>query len=155
MEQRLSAALAGERKIFVVAKEPVTKSEATRVAAIPAEAGAPSADVPLPSVKDAVSTERAAAVAVVEDEAPWPTDEAGESAFLATARENGEVVTPAAPVAPVVREAASEDDSKAALPALDSLVQRIPAEVRETLEELFRAKFTAVRRVPTKALNPR
>ena len=36
----------------------------------------------------------------------------------------------------------------------DDLVQRIPAEVRDTLEDLFRAKFTLVRRVPRRALKP-
>lgn len=88
-----------------------------------------------------------------EDEAPWPTDEAGEAAFLAAARENDETVAPVAP--PTLVAPAAEEESKAALPALDSLVQRIPADVRETLEELFRAKFTTVRRVPAKALESR
>jgi hypothetical protein len=36
-------------------------------------------------------------------------------------------------------------------PPLDSLVQRIPSETRETLEELFRAKFVGVRRFPAKS----
>jgi hypothetical protein len=31
-------------------------------------------------------------------------------------------------------------------------VKRIPPEVREVLDDLFRAKFTAVRRVPKKSL---
>jgi hypothetical protein len=38
------------------------------------------------------------------------------------------------------------------LPALDELVERIPADVRDTLEDLFRAKFVKVARVPKKAL---
>jgi hypothetical protein len=32
-------------------------------------------------------------------------------------------------------------------PTLDEAVQRIPAETRRTLEELLRARFTAVRRI--------
>ncbi len=75
-------------------------------------------------------------------------DEAGEAAFLAAAREHGGAVTP---VLVAVRDDAAED--KTPLPPLDTLVARIPAEVRETLEELFRIKFTGVRRVPAKHLN--
>lgn len=33
-------------------------------------------------------------------------------------------------------------------PSLDELVARVPADVREMLDDLFRAKFTAVRRIP-------
>ena len=33
------------------------------------------------------------------------------------------------------------------LPPLEELVQRIPAETRDLLDELFRARFTTVRRV--------
>ncbi len=76
----------------------------------------------------------------------WPDDSA-ESSFLAEARERGE------PMAPVraKEEIADETDAKA-LPALSELVNRIPPEVRETLEELFRARFVTVKRVPKKAL---
>ena len=38
------------------------------------------------------------------------------------------------------------------MPALDELVQRIPAAARELMDELFRAKFIAVKRVPKAAL---
>lgn len=38
------------------------------------------------------------------------------------------------------------------LPPLNELVQRIPAEVREALDDLFRARFVAVKRVPKQAL---
>jgi hypothetical protein len=34
------------------------------------------------------------------------------------------------------------------MPGLDELVARIPGPVREALDELFRARFTAVRRYP-------
>jgi hypothetical protein len=44
------------------------------------------------------------------------------------------------------------EKAPAVLPALDSLVERIPAEVKETLEELFRVRFQAVRQIPRKAL---
>ena len=37
----------------------------------------------------------------------------------------------------------------AALPSLEDLIERIPAELRTTLDDLFRARFTAVRRLPS------
>ncbi len=77
--------------------------------------------------------------------ANWPDDSA-EAAFLADARERGEVVVAARPAEPV------EENEATALPALNELVQRIPAEVREVLEDLFRARFVSVKRVPKKAL---
>lgn len=40
----------------------------------------------------------------------------------------------------------------APLPEIDALVARLPAEVRETLDELFRARFVAVKKLPKKAL---
>lgn len=76
----------------------------------------------------------------------WP-DASAEAAFLSEARDRGETVAPAKAKA----EIADETDAKA-LPPLDALVQRIPAEVRDTLEDLFRAKFVRVQRVPKKAL---
>lgn len=78
----------------------------------------------------------------------WP-DEAAEAAFIAEARGRGEKVVPVAPE--VIEEA---EDSRGALPPLDELVQRIPAETRELLDELFRAKFIAVRRVRKSDLKP-
>jgi hypothetical protein len=76
----------------------------------------------------------------------WP-DPAAEAAFLAEARERGEV-----PVAAKAREEIAEETDARALPALDTLVNRLPAEVRDTLEDLFRARFVRVTRVPRKAL---
>lgn len=90
-------------------------------------------------------------VVPVEDEGPapsWP-DDATESAFRAEAKERGEPVR-------VAREPeeAEEEKESGALPRLDDLVARIPPEVREALEDLFRARFVAVKRVPRKALKP-
>ena len=88
------------------------------------------------------------AVAPTTETAPsaWP-EESVESAFLAEARERGEPVVATKP-----KEEVGDDAAAGALPPLNDLVQRIPAEVREALEELFRAKFVAVKRVPKKAL---
>jgi hypothetical protein len=71
----------------------------------------------------------------------WP-DEAAESAFLAETKGSS------VPVPIVAQIAEVEDQAPAApLPKLDELVNRIPAETRELLDELFRAKFTTVRRI--------
>jgi hypothetical protein len=80
--------------------------------------------------------------------ATWP-DAAAEATFLAEARERGEV-----PVAATAREEIAEETDGRALPALDTLVQRIPPEVREALDDLFRARFVRVTRLPRKALKP-
>lgn len=75
----------------------------------------------------------------------WP-DESAESAFLAEARQRGEL-----PVAAQAEPAAEEADARA-LPALEEMVRRVPTEVREALDDLFRARFVRVTRVPAKAL---
>lgn len=69
----------------------------------------------------------------------WP-DDAAESAFLSESRQRGEPPT-------VPRVAEVDEPEPAALPPLETLVNRIPAETRELLDELFRARFTTVRRV--------
>jgi len=76
----------------------------------------------------------------------WP-DESAEAAFFAEQKEQGVPVVVAPPA-----EAAEELDAGAPLPALDELVKRIPPAAREAMDELFRAKFTTVKRVPAKAL---
>jgi hypothetical protein len=80
----------------------------------------------------------------------WP-DEAAESAMRAEVTERGETLNSKAAreLAEAAAEAAAE---KKNLPKLDDLIGRIPSEVRDTLEELFRAKFVKVARAPKKAL---
>ena len=73
---------------------------------------------------------------------PLPGEEA-EAAFLAEARERGEDM---AFVAAALAAAESEEE-KGALPPLEELVQKLPAELRDTLDDLFRAKFVKVIRV--------
>ena len=51
---------------------------------------------------------------------------------------------------PVEPEALPPPDE---LPPVEELVGKIPAETRALLDDLFRAKFTTVRRVPATALN--
>lgn len=90
--------------------------------------------------------ESVAAEAAAPGEVPPLPGEEAEHAMLAELRARGEIVT-AAPAEP-----AEDGEAKQGLPALDSLVQRIPTEARELLDDLFRARFTAVRKVPAKAL---
>lgn len=99
-----------------------------------------------------------------------PTDDAGEDAEVAT--------TPEANFSPETNTAAPSSDDEgynwpegsaaasetavptavtpeavnAPLPSLDELVKRIPPDVRETLDDLFRVKFVAVRRVSPTSL---
>ena len=71
----------------------------------------------------------------------WP-DEAAESVFLAESRaQRG--TAPSELSTPVL----DEEVNAKPLPSLDALVEKIPAESRELLDELFRAKFTKVKRV--------
>jgi hypothetical protein len=78
-------------------------------------------------------------------EAPWP-GMADEASFLSEQRLQG-VVPPSATAG-----LASEGTDLSPLPSLNELVQRIPAEARAALDDLFRAKFTGVRRVSKKSL---
>ena len=50
------------------------------------------------------------------------------------------------------KPAALGTESGPPLPPLDELVARIPAPTRELLDELFRARFLTVRRIPVSAL---
>lgn len=86
-----------------------------------------------------------------DDDGPvWP-DEAQESAMRAEVAERGETLASRA-AREAAETAAEEATEKKNLPSLDDLIERIPAEVRETLEDLFRAKFVKVVRTPKKAL---
>lgn len=108
----------------------------------------PAAETPAPvAVAPEEGAVEAEAVAPVADEpAAWPDAEA-ESAFLAEAKERGEPVK----AAPAAVEAAEESDPKA-LPKIEELVNRLSPEVRDTLEDLFRAKFVRVQKVPKRFL---
>lgn len=85
--------------------------------------------------------------APVDDGAPVGPADGEEAAFIAEQREQGFAAPAATPAA-----AAVEPDDKSPLPPLDDLVNRIPAATRELMDELFRAKFITVKRVPRSAL---
>lgn len=76
----------------------------------------------------------------------WP-DEAAEVAFFGATSE------PETPSAKPMPESGEQRESPAPpLPKLEELVNRIPPESRELLDELFRAKFTVVRRIKSSDL---
>lgn len=53
---------------------------------------------------------------------------------------------------PAPRADEEQERPPAVLPELDTLVARLPDDVRATLEELFRVRFQSVRQIPRKAL---
>lgn len=76
----------------------------------------------------------------------WP-DDAAEAAFLSETKEGRATPAPKP-------EQSKDEEASNPLPKLDELVSRIPAGTRELLDELFRAKFTTVRRVKASDLKP-
>ena len=80
--------------------------------------------------------------------APVGPTESEEAAFLAEQR----AAAPAyAPLTNEAGELAAEEPA-GSLPPLEDLVRRIPAPTRALIDELFRARFVTVKRVPTSAL---
>ena len=140
---RLDARLAGRE---------VDRASPPRIEGPPVDAASRVAVGDRPAGEAAIgTTDGASAIAVPaspDDGGPAPEfDESMESAFLAEARERGEPVVP-----PKAREEPAEENETRPLPPLNELVERIPPEVRETLEDLFRARFITVKRVPKRAL---
>ncbi|HUR57968.1 MAG TPA: hypothetical protein VM029_09690 [Opitutaceae bacterium] len=103
----------------------------------------------MPPVSPAPIEASEAVAAAPQDGEPSGFDESAEAAFLGEARDRAE---PVRNVTPAQAAAEMDEADSKPLPPLDSLVQQIPADVRATLEELFRAKFIRVQRVPRKAL---
>lgn len=89
------------------------------------------------------------AAAALDDGGAPVFDESTEAVFLGEARERGE---PVRPIAAKPNDPEPEEADAKPLPALATLVEKIPAEVRDALDDLFRAKFVRVQRVPRKAL---
>jgi hypothetical protein len=101
-------------------------------------------------VADAADARDAVTAQAEPAEPHWPAESA-ESAMLAEVRVRDTQPLSAAGGPDVASPLPSAADKKN-LPPLDPLVARLPAETRAALDELFRAKFTAVRRVPESAL---
>jgi hypothetical protein len=85
-------------------------------------------------------------VAAVDESAPVGPSADEEAAFLAENR-TSESFYAQGPAAGAV-----ETEPTGALPPMEDLVKRIPAPARELMEELFRARFITVRRVPARDL---
>lgn len=82
-----------------------------------------------------------------DDDGPsWP-DETAERAFLA---QQSVGAAPGSSTAAAPSD--NEEMDSANLPPLDSLVARIPLETRKMLDELFRAEFKTVRKIPQRLL---
>ena len=135
----------------------LASASAARAAALPLPVATPDSSVPVaalspppagapPSAEISPSGE---ATPSGEPEAVWP-DESAEAQFLGEARERGESVP--APPTPAAEPEAPEAEPAGPAPELDALVGRLPPAVRETLDELFRARFVRVTRLPRKTL---
>ena len=140
MERRLAGvARAKETASVVVASVPLAVPSET------VEAEAVSADsVPVAPEPAAVT----ASGPVSPEESGWP-DAAAESACLAEARSRGAL--------PASKPAAVEEVEEAEagpLPPIEKMMERIPPPVREILDDLFRARFVRVSRIPRRALKP-
>lgn len=68
-----------------------------------------------------------------------------EAAFLAQEREMGIATS-------TLMHPESPPEEKGDLPPMDDLVKRIPMAARDLMEELFRARFVTVKRIPRSAL---
>lgn len=137
-------------------------ADAERAANGPAEGEDYEADAAPALLESTTLAAPSAPSAFDDDGAPMPDDvmAGAEAAFLAGERDRPDV----APAAPrTLREAAlaaeraqaEHEDSPAArkkLPPVDTLVARLPASVRDTMEELFRAKWVHTRVFPKKHL---
>lgn len=82
----------------------------------------------------------------------WP-DDAAEDAMRAELA-NRSAMGGGAPKTNQRSRAGADTLEGGPLPDLDSLVAEIPDAVKHTLEELFRAQFLTVRRVPAAVLKP-
>lgn len=82
-----------------------------------------------------------------EDMAPWP-DEAMEAAMSAEVADRD---GPAKKPTKKQREEAETLDG-GPLPKLDDMIAQVPADLQEKMDDLFRAKFQSVRRVPEATL---
>jgi hypothetical protein len=133
-------------------------SSATKAAGgIGSSARAGAGDSDTESDAEVATMPRAETDAVMADAASAPFDEDGpnwpsaadEAAFIGEGNGAGQgrAVPKAGGVQTLRQEAEQAEAALGPLPSLDALIARIPAEARETLEDLFRPKFTGVKRV--------
>lgn len=88
-----------------------------------------------------------------DDDGPrWP-DEDEEASVLAERANSAPTTIRSQIEHAAASEEAEQAESVRDLPPLDDLIAQIPATVRDGLEDLFRAKFTKVRRLPKRVFN--
>lgn len=141
MERRLAGASAA--KVIAPSAATAATAETAEAPVETTEPEAVSADSAPVAPEIAATTVPAASSS---EETGWP-DAAAESAFLAEARSRGELPAPKPAAAEEVEEAEAGP-----LPPVDKMVERIPPPVREILDDLFRARFVRVTRIPRRAL---
>ena len=86
-------------------------------------------------------------ISPTEESAPVGPSSEEEAAFLAVDNFAGPVDR-----SPPKVSHAESGAAEAPLPPMEDLVNRIPAATRELMENLFRARFVTVKRVPASAL---
>lgn len=112
-----------------------------------ADAGSPSrAENPEVREEESAPALLVTDVPVPDDSVPVGPSPEEEAAFLAE-NPTGESFYAKGPAAGV-----EETEPTGALPPMEDLVKRIPQPARDLMEELFRARFVTVRRVPKAAL---
>ena len=144
--------IAEQRKAFgvagVIASITVRAAKAEQpIRAIEAEAESDAEVAIMPRVETPPVADGGASAPFDEDGPVWPS-EAAETAFLGEEKGAGRAVPQAGGGGKTLRQAANEAEAALGpLPSLDALITRIPAEAREAVEDLFRVKFTGVKRV--------
>lgn len=94
---------------------------------------------------DAAMADASAGAPFDEDGPVWP-NAADEAAFVSGEKDQGRAVPKAG--VQTLRQAAEQAEAELGpLPSIDALITRLPAQAREMLEDLFRPKFTGVKRV--------
>ncbi|WP_404421815.1 hypothetical protein [Nibricoccus sp. IMCC34717] len=84
------------------------------------------------------------------DDAPWPEEAAG----VGLLDDDAPVAAPAASGAAVRAGRPAKTESTGALPKLEALKARLGPAETAALEELFRARFVSVKRIPEGWLKP-
>jgi hypothetical protein len=148
LDARLCAVLAADRAAQPV-KAAADDDAPDEEAGVEIQPHMPAVEVA--AIAAATATTGVTGAPAFDEEGPvWP-DEAAESAMRVEVEARGETLSSRAAreSAEAAEEAASE---KKNLPPLAELVGQIPENIRETIEELFRAKFVSVKRIPKTAL---
>lgn len=135
------------------ANAPIRLADKAGGSSPPHSAVPPAGDLAAELEDGAVGARETNAVMPFDDDGPvWP-DEATETAMIAERGGREQVVDESGKgnVARRVRNVVERVDPSS-LPPLDDLVNRLPTDVRQTLEELFRARFVTVAKAPSAAL---